>query len=224
MFGLKGFSQNKITGTVKDTAGNILAGAVVTIKSEHSNAILSYGTADIDGHFSVAISTDALNLVISVLHLGYKTFDKKITNTSQNISITLEESIEALKEVVVTSYNIEKKGDTLSYSVSAFKDQKDRTIADVLKKMPGIEVLSNGQILYMGNAIEKYYIEGMDMLEGRYNLANDNISADDVSKVQILENHQPIKVLDSLVFSDINIIILVMTFHVAITIFLLQII
>ena len=202
MFGLKGFSQNKITGTVKDTAGNILAGAVVTIKSEHSNAILSYGTADIDGHFSVAISTDALNLVISVLHLGYKTFDKKITNTSQNISITLEESIEALKEVVVTSYNIEKKGDTLSYSVSAFKDQKDRTIADVLKKMPGIEVLSNGQILYMGNAIEKYYIEGMDMLEGRYNLANDNISADDVSKVQILENHQPIKVLDSLVFSD----------------------
>lgn len=202
MCGLEGFSQNRITGTVKDNVGNILAGALVTLKSENSNAILSYGTTDVDGNFSIAISTDSLSLVISVLHLGYKTFDKNITNTSQNIFITLEESIEELKEVLVTSYNIEKKGDTLSYSVSAFKDQIDRTIADVLKKMPGIEVLSNGQILYMGNPIEKYYIEGMDMLEGRYNLANDNISADDVSKVQILENHQPIKVLDSLIFSD----------------------
>src|SRR5690606_10176481 len=63
-------------------------------------------------------------------------------------------------------------------------------------------ILPGGQIEYQGKPIQKYYIEGLDLLEGRYSLANNNIAADDVSKVQILENHQPIKLLDSLEFSD----------------------
>ncbi len=196
------YGQNLIEGHVKNNNGNPLIRATVSIKNQNSNAILNYAVTDSKGKFLITVESDVLDLVISISHLGYKVFTKNIENETQNLSIVLEESPEELKEVLVKSEVIKKKGDTLSYSVSAFKDQKDRSIADVLKKMPGIEVLPNGQILYMGNPIEKYYIEGMDMLEGRYNLANENISANDVSKVQILENHQPIKVLDSLVFSD----------------------
>ncbi|MGJ8548993.1 carboxypeptidase-like regulatory domain-containing protein [Winogradskyella wichelsiae] len=196
------YSQNSIEGNVKNDSGNVLMGATVSIKNQESNAIISYAITDSKGFFSVSLESDSLNLIISVSYLGYKTIVKSIENRAQNISFILEESPEELKEVIITFKDIEKNGDTLSYSVSTFKDQKDRSIADVLKKMPGIEVLPNGQITYMGQPIEKYYIEGMDMLEGRYNLANENISANDVSKVQILENHQPIKVLDSLVFSD----------------------
>jgi outer membrane receptor for Fe3+-dicitrate len=43
---------------------------------------------------------------------------------------------------------IEKYGDTLQYLVSAFARQDDRSIEDVLKRMPGIEVKENGQITY----------------------------------------------------------------------------
>jgi hypothetical protein len=68
--------------------------------------------------------------------------------------------------------------------------------------MPGIEVLSDGKILYQGRPINKYYIEGLDLLEGKYNLANENLPHKEVTQVQILENHQPIKALDSLKFSD----------------------
>ena len=67
--------------------------------------------------------------------------------------------------------------------------------------MPGIEVLDDGKILYQGKPINKYYIEGLDLLEGKYNLANKNLPHKEVTKVQVLENHQPIKVLDSLVYS-----------------------
>lgn len=195
-------SQSSITGTVKDDFGNILMGASVAIKNQDSNAFLSYDISDSKGNFSIDVKSEASNLVLSVSYLGYKTLNKTIENKSQNLSIVLETSQEKLKEVLIKLEAIEKSGDTLSYSVSAFKDQKDRSIADVIKKMPGISVMPNGQIFYMEKPIEKFYIEGMEMLEGRYNLASDNISADDVSKVQILENHQPIKVLDSLVYSD----------------------
>jgi len=118
------------------------------------------------------------------------------------LQVQLSPSSESLKEVEIASDIIEQRGDTLSYSVSAFKDQKDRVIGDVIEKMPGIQIMPNGQIQYQGKPINKYYIEGLDLLEGRYNLANNNLSAKDVSKVQILKNHQPIKVLDSLEFSD----------------------
>jgi hypothetical protein len=56
--------------------------------------------------------------------------------------------------------------------------------------MPGIEVLPDGKILYQGKAINKYYIEGLD-IRRKYNLANDNLPYQEVSQVQILENHQP---------------------------------
>lgn len=98
--------------------------------------------------------------------------------------------------------SITRRGDTINYSVRSFSNEQDRSIGDVLKRMPGIEVLNNGQILYEGTPINKYYIEGFDLLEGKYNLANENLPHKEVLRVQILENHQPIKILDSLVFSD----------------------
>ncbi|MCY4781188.1 hypothetical protein ORI89_16115 [Sphingobacterium sp. UT-1RO-CII-1] len=97
---------------------------------------------------------------------------------------------------------ISQRGDTLSYDVNSFAEQKDRSIGDVLSKLPGIDVLSDGRVLYQGRPIEKYYIEGMDLLEGKYNLANNNLPYKTVSSVEILENHQPIRVLDSLITSD----------------------
>ena len=86
--------------------------------------------------------------------------------------------------------------------VNSFSKEQDRSIGDVLKRIPGIEVLADGKILYQGKPINKYYIEGLDLLEGKYNLANENLPFKEVTKVQILENHQPVKALDSLQFSD----------------------
>ncbi|MCH3883776.1 hypothetical protein [Tenacibaculum aquimarinum] len=127
---------------------------------------------------------------------------KKISNTSATYNFLLYESNEQLKEIVLKNKPIVQRGDTLNYSVSKFKNQKDQVIADVLRKLPGIEIQLDGKILYQGKPIQKYYIEGLDLLEGKYNLANNNLPVDAVSRIQVLENHQPIKILDSVVFSD----------------------
>ena len=75
-------------------------------------------------------------------------------------------------------------------------------IADIIKKLPGVEVSPNGQILYQGEPINKYYIEGMDLLEGRYKLANENLNVDAVTSVEIMENHQPVRMLNGVVHSE----------------------
>lgn len=53
-----------------------------------------------------------------------------------------------LPEVTVRLKPVEQVGDTIKYNVSAFQGKDDHYLEDVLKKMPGIQVSSNGTILY----------------------------------------------------------------------------
>ncbi|MBZ9631654.1 carboxypeptidase-like regulatory domain-containing protein [Salegentibacter sp. LM13S] len=202
LISLSGYAQSSLFGKILDENNQTLSGATVIVSKDTTGTILAYGISNGEGDFKVNLHTEVDSLFLKISYIGYRTWQQRIQNKDQRLEIALSPSSEALKEVLVESKIIDHRGDTISYSVSAFKDQKDRVIADVLKKMPGIEILPGGQIEYQGEPIQKYYIEGLDLLEGRYSLANNNISADDVSKVQILENHQPVKLLDSLEFSE----------------------
>jgi hypothetical protein len=68
--------------------------------------------------------------------------------------------------------------------------------------MPGIEVNTDGTILYQGNAINKFYVNGKDLMEGGYGTINNSLPKDAVQKVEVLENHQPVKILQDKVPSD----------------------
>ena len=104
--------------------------------------------------------------------------------------------------MTVTAEPIKRRGDTLSYLVDSYIDTlTDRAIGDVLRKMPGIDVSESGQIRYNNRPINKFYIEGLDLMGGRYGVAVNNVRARDISRVEVLENHQPIKALKDVEFS-----------------------
>lgn len=194
-------SQTTLKGTISNVKKRVLDNITIVIEDNNKN-ILAYSITNSKGFYTLKVKTSLDSLLLKVSSLGYKKIAKQIVNKTQTLNFVIEESKIELEEVVIKRKPITYKKDTLNYLVSAFKSKKDQVIADVLRKMPGIEIQPNGQILYQGKPIQKYYIEGLDLLEGRYNLANNNIPANEVSKVQILENHQPIRLLDSLVFSD----------------------
>ena len=195
LFCIKGLSQKAvISGTINSIQKEKLLGAVIIIKSLDLTKTLAYTTSNDQGEFKISIDSNQPSFNLSVSFIGFKKWSRTIANKSAEFPITLEESVEKLDEVLLELKPIEKKGDTLNYSISSFKEQEDRVIADVIKKLPGIEVQPTGQILYQGKPIQKYFINGLDLLEGRYDLANNSLSVESVSKVQIIENHQPIKV------------------------------
>lgn len=202
LFSVFSYSQITIKGNLNTIKGKSIYGASITIREINTDNILNYNISNNKGEFSISINTNKEKLQLNIRSMGFKTVTKIIENKTQTLNFVLEEEITELKEVIVKSLPITRKGDTINYSVGAFSKQEDRTIADVLRNMPGIEVLDNGKILYQGKPINKYYIEGLDLLEGKYNLANKNLPYKEVIKVQVLENHQPIKMLDSLVYSD----------------------
>lgn len=107
-----------------------------------------------------------------------------------------------LKEVTIKAQKIRQRGDTLVYGVATFAKDGDRSIGDVLKKMPGIQVADDGKITYNGTPINKFYIEGKDLLQGRYGLATNGVEHKDVSSVEVMTNHQPVKALKNLSESE----------------------
>jgi len=197
------FAQTVISGKVSDkTQNKALSNAIITLNKLNTETTIGFGMSKPSGQYEIKCNANADSLTLIIKMLGYAAQRINIANKSQTINFELEESSIELKEVKVKPDPIKKYGDTLSYAVSAFKDKNDRVIADIIRKLPGVEVSPNGQILYQGEPINKYYIEGMDLLEGRYKLANENLNVEAVTNIEILENHQPVRMLNGVVHSE----------------------
>ena len=132
--------------------------------------------------------------------MGYRR--QSIPADAGRMLVLLTPEATGIREVTIRAPRLSFRGDTVSYNVSRFTEAQDRSIADVLRKMPGIEVAKSGEIRYNGQPINNFYIEGLDMLDGRYGQATNNIAPQDVASVEVMENHQPIKALKDIVFSD----------------------
>lgn len=194
-------SQTRITGRVLDKAGSPSEG-FVTLSLPGESTILNYADIDTKGIYTLTYTGKADSLCVRVSGFMIGNYVKVVANKSQIVDFNVEEREVELKEVSIKADPVTIKGDTTDYLVGAYAEQGDRVIGDVLKKIPGIEVSGSGGISYNGKPISKFYVEEMDMLHGRYGLAVNNLSADDVSKVQVMEHHQPIKMLQGRAYSE----------------------
>lgn len=189
-------AQTEIKGKVVSAKSRKpVSGATVTLHPVGTQNVLTYGMTNEDGTFVLKKSGLPDTVVVAVRSMNTEKFSKKIRSNIGFVTLEVNEKANELKEVIVKAPKIRQLGDTINYSVSSFIDATDKSIGDVLKKLPGIQVLSSGQILYQNKAISKFYIEGLDMLKGKYGIATNNIDASKVATVQVLENHQPIKAL-----------------------------
>lgn len=186
--------QVTISGRVTDKEGEPLPAIVALLIGK---SIKGYSNANANGEYLISadISEDADSLILRSAMLGFRTSFSKLAIESKTVDVVMKEVITSLKEVSVVADKITQRGDTLSYRVGAYQDDDDRVIGDVIKKMPGLEVSENGRISFNGKTIKNFYVEDMDLLQGRYGIATNNISANDVASVQIYQNHQPVRAL-----------------------------
>lgn len=199
------FAQTRqINGTLATGDGKPIPHASITVKNKQ-HRVLAFQTSDNTGAFTLAWrdTADITDLHIEVNHLGYKKVAVPLSAETKRHDIVMEEQAIDLAEVEVKSRpKISLKGDTLSYDVGSFTKPEDRTIEDVLKRMPGVEVTENGQIKYNGKAISNFYVDGDDLLDDKYAVGTKTIPHAMVKDVEVLQNHQPLKVLQNKTLSD----------------------
>lgn len=166
------------------------------LMTEDGKTILAYSYSQPDGSFILECPQGPQQeFLLTTSRLGYEPYRQKIPAQTQQTEILLKESSLTLREVKVISSPIRRQGDTISYYMSNFHRPQDRNLADVLARMPGIHVQSDGRVQYDGKPINRFYIEDMNLLGERYSLATQNLSPSDIAAVQVYENHEPIKML-----------------------------
>ena len=192
-------SQTDIHGFVKLRSGQGIDFASVIVSSVTSpKTILGSTFTAANGSFRLNVNSGCDSLILKASSMEISPTAITISNRSGVYDIIVEERVIGLREVVVKAKKIYAQGDTLNYNVASFLSQSDQSVADVLRKMPGITVSEAGQVSYQGKPIKNFYIEGLDLMKGHYAIATNNIDPHNIATVQVLENHQDIKALQGL--------------------------
>jgi len=194
--------QTVITGRLLDEGQEPISNVSVIYGKIGTSDVLGYTKTSENGSFRFEIHIVELDsLRLDFNHMGYSRRTVHIPNVSGNFSYILKDRVQKIQEITVGNPPIYRMKDTINYRVSAFSSNQDRVIADIIKKLPGIEMLGD-QIYYQGKPIERYMVNNLDLMEGRYAMINQSLPSEAVKSVQVIENDQPIKMLDSAVPSD----------------------
>ncbi|KGE14458.1 carboxypeptidase-like regulatory domain-containing protein [Sphingobacterium deserti] len=195
--------QNTITGQLIDgKSGRAIPSASIRMLSSDGK-IVAFKSTDATGFFSIPFNKDRAGYSLEVNHLGYKKYHIDLPKLAEHFVISLEEQAILLEDVEVKSKPmIRRLGDTLAYDVGQFAKEEDRSIGDVIKRLPGMEVSESGRIKYQGKEISNFYIDGDDLLDDRYALGTRTIPHKMVKDIQVLNNHEHLKVLKNKRFTD----------------------
>lgn len=103
--------QRGVSGRVTDRTGAPLPGVTVVVKGTTSGTI-----SDGNGNYTLSNVPEDATLVFSFV--GMDMLEKQVASQSV-VNAVMEENIEALEEVVVTALNINRKKQSLGYSLTA---------------------------------------------------------------------------------------------------------
>lgn len=187
--------EYRITGVLSSTQNEPIQNATIVLYQEDD--IIGYTYSNPKGAFEIAFNFDSKkspNLQIVANILGFQEQAKIITienRKAYTVNFVLKEKVEQLNEVVLEAWEkIKVKRDTITYKVSAFEDGSESVVEDLLKKIPGIEVASDGNIKVNGKTIDKLLIEGDDLFDDKYKLLTKNLDANYIDEVEILNNFE----------------------------------
>lgn len=203
-FGVINAQQVKLEGVITDSLSKPLEFANAIAKPHNKDVKTAFSIADEKGYYKLLLQKDA-DYKVSVSYMGYEPYvfsmDSISTNLTKNIILKL--SSEELDEVIVISQlPITVKEDTITYRAKAFVTGDERKLKEVLKKLPGVEVDKNSSVTVQGKKVTKMLVEGKDFFGGVTKLAVENIPADAVKDVEVIDNYNKIGFLKGLTDTD----------------------
>ena len=135
------FAQSKTISGVVTSAGEPLIGASIAEKGTTNGTV-----TDMDGKFSINVSSD--NAILVVSYIGY--VDQQFTVKNQKKwDIVLKEDLQSLDEVVVVGYGTQRKGNiataVTTVKAETLQNRPVQTVGEALQgQVPGLMVTGKG--------------------------------------------------------------------------------
>lgn len=184
-----------ISGRAVDSADKTgLAGATVKLlKANRDSSLVKGASTNENGVFRLP-DVNSGKYIVSISYIGYKNLYKNITVTkdSRNMrlgELPLDPSSIMLKEAVVVGVKTEVvvKEDTVEYNADSYKTQPNAVVEDLLKRLPGVEVDSEGKITANGKEITKILVDGKEFFSDDTKVGTKNLPVNIVDKVQVVD-------------------------------------
>lgn len=186
------YSQEfEITGTVTDNDSQPLEAATVYTEKLTDSSLVSYTISEKDGSFILKGETKADKINLFVSYAGYVPH-KRTIEVGKKISlgnIALAVMDNTLDEVTLTANRapITIKKDTLEFNASSFNTRQDANLEDLMKKLPGVEVDSDGNITVNGKPVSRILVNGKEFFGNDPQIATKNLPKEIIEKVQVTD-------------------------------------
>ncbi len=199
-------AQIKLEGVIKDSIGQPLELANVIAINQATKAMQGYAITTSAGQYKVNLQPNT-TYTLMISYIGMRTEQSTLeTGTSdviRDFTLFNDNSLDAVE--LVYEMPVSVRGDTLIYNADSFKTGSERKLEDVLKNLPGVEIMDDGQIEIEGKAVTKLMVDGKDFFDGDTKLASKNIPANAVDKVQVLKNFSEVSQLSGVSNNQDNI-------------------
>ncbi len=185
-------AQVRIGGVVQTAENKPLVSVnILAYQIEGNDTTLTkYAITDTQGQFRLNLPKNQYHL-IKAKALGYADGLLLVLPKDSVVFYTftlLPKAIE-LREVVVKSPPVKANNDTTTFKAKAFMDGSERSVEDLLRKLPGVRVAENGKITVHGKAVEKVMIEGEDLFSKNYQIITRSLAAGTLDKVEAIDNY-----------------------------------
>src|SRR5690606_13141110 len=189
---------------IMDTDSLYLEGATVILTNKNLEK-KKYTITDSVGAFNITADEDML--YSKVTFMGYATKTIMIHDTTKKIRIILNKATDTMGEIKL-DYKpapVVVKKDTVTIDVSEFIDGNERKMIDVLEKLPGV-YYTGDKILVQGKEVKKVLVEGDGFFQGNTNFAIENIPANVINKIEVIDDYNKIGFLTQVTDSDDTVI------------------
>ncbi|WP_196829689.1 carboxypeptidase-like regulatory domain-containing protein [Flavobacterium sp. CG_9.1] len=197
LFAVPIFSQNSVTGSVLDSSNTPISQVNVQIKDSKNDKIIAFSFSDTSGNFRLELDKKGL-YILKISYLGLKSFTKEIEITNNLLDlgkIILEENKIDLENVIIKNEaaGMTEIGDTLRYRIEKFLNGTEETLKDVIKKLPGLDIDSQGKIKANGKEVDKLLINGEEFFINQQKIATENITAEMIKNIELIKNYTEFK-------------------------------
>lgn len=185
-------AQTLVKGAVLDTAEKrSLQNAVVSLLHKKDSTLYQFTRTDKAGSFHLA-DVKPGNYRLLVTYPKFADYADEITVKTEPLdagTIAMTQRAQLLQAVIIRSAGaVRIKGDTTEFVADSFKVREGATVEELLKKLPGFQVNSKGEITAQGQRVQKVLVDGEEFFGDDPTMATKNISAKAVDKVQVFDN------------------------------------
>ncbi|MBO4761180.1 MAG: outer membrane beta-barrel protein [Bacteroidales bacterium] len=173
-----------------ENTGEPVGYATVSVSKAGETKALKYALTDENGKAVIEKVRNG-NYVIKAELLGYKAYEKTVKVEGDlnlgTIKMALDQQMLDAAKVTGIGNPIIIKKDTVEYNASSFKTTDNDMLEDLLKKLPGVEVESDGTVKANGKTIEKITIGGKTFFLNDPQLATKNLPANMIEKIKVVQ-------------------------------------